>query len=382
MAHARIKPSAAGRWVHCPGSITMEEIFPETGRSEAAEEGTASHWVASETLSGHGGGSFLGRTAPNGVIITQEMIDGAKEFVGYIASLGANVGLRGVEASVKIDRVHSECWGTPDYWWFDKSARALHVFDYKYGWGIVEAFENWQGICYISGVIDLLASMEKIPVGQFDQTISVILHIVQPRPFHSQGSCRSWNLDKASGLLRGYINRLNAAAEKALGLNPQCIAGHYCRYCSARHACPAAQNSALFAIDYAFAATPQLLDPAAMAIELKTLQRVEEAIKYRLTGLQTQVLELLKSGATVPGFGIEYGQGRKTWNCQEQEIIALGELFGIDLKAPDKAVTPAQAIAKGLDPELVKSYSETPTTGMKLVGQENTLAAQVFGGGP
>jgi hypothetical protein len=51
----------------------MCERFPERADSDAAREGTASHWVASEVLVGRGAEPFTGRTAPNGVIITEEM---------------------------------------------------------------------------------------------------------------------------------------------------------------------------------------------------------------------------------------------------------------------------------------------------------------------
>ena len=48
---ARLRPSAASRWVPCPGSVTLCEQYPETGEeSVPAAEGAAAHWAASEVL--------------------------------------------------------------------------------------------------------------------------------------------------------------------------------------------------------------------------------------------------------------------------------------------------------------------------------------------
>ena len=46
-SHARLSASAAERWMHCPGSITLTERLqlPNTG-SVYADEGTMAHSVA------------------------------------------------------------------------------------------------------------------------------------------------------------------------------------------------------------------------------------------------------------------------------------------------------------------------------------------------
>lgn len=376
MDHARLAPSSANRWVNCPGSVTMEERYPERTESESAREGTAGHWVGSEVLVGRGAESFVGRTAPNGVIITEEMVDAAKVYVEHVYSIAPLAASRIFERRVAITRVHpTECFGTPDCRY--STPGELHVWDYKYGYGIVEPKENWQLICYAAGYMDELT---EIPAGLFDQGLTVNLHIVQPRPFHQQGSCRTWRI--AGTDLRGYINRLEAAATAALGPNPQLQSGDHCRYCSARHACPAAQKAALFAIDYSCGAIPEELSARALGIEYRTLQRAAEAIKYRLTGLEQQIIQLLQKGqGSDTGFGIQHGKGRVQWSVPAAEVFSLGDLMGKDLRAPLSPITPVQAQKLGLPADVLNAYTSTPENGIKLVPSGGTLAAQVFGQG-
>lgn len=378
MAHSRVSPSAAGRWSRCAGSVIMGEQFPETGRSESAEEGTAAHWVASEVLSGRGASPFEGRTAPNGIIITSEMVDAAKVYVQAVFDVVPSVSDRMIEKPMVIPRIHPECHGTPDCWAFLTGAMELHVWDLKYGFGIVEPEENQQMICYIAGAMDQVAEFMKSPVGVLDQHITVVAHIVQPRPFHVLGPHRVWRIPAVE--LRGPINFLAAKAQEALGPNPQCLSGEQCLYCSARHACPAAQKAAMRAIDYVSMAVPELLSPMAMGIEYRTLQRCVSAMKSRMAGLETQLITMLNQGqGSECGLSLEVGNGRERWSKPIEEIFAMGDLMGVDLRDKPQAITPAQARKAGMPKELVTLYTEIPNNGYRLVDAGSTIAAKAFG---
>jgi hypothetical protein len=376
VGHARLSPSAASRWVKCPGSVPLAARYPEIGCSAAAEEGTASHWIGSETLSGKGRTmqAWVGVKAPNGIVIDMEMVDGAYVYVEAVKQAAGVSQALTVEQPVACSPVHADCWGTPDLWyWCGSPGTAhseLHVWDYKYGYGIVEPFENWQLICYAAG---LLASL----TGAQDQQVTVVLHIVQPRPFHSDGPVREWRVSGSD--LRGYINRLSLAAHQAVSATPCTATGHHCRYCAGRHACPTLDLAIYAGIDYIGQAQPEELSVGAMAMEYKVLERIEVLIKSRKSAHESRMIGMIKAGESVPGYTIDYGSGHAKWNKPVGEIISLGQMMGLELVGEPTAITPAKALKLGLDPVLVKAYSERPVTGTKLVATAGSLANRVFG---
>lgn len=364
MSHSRLSPSSAHRWVHCPGSIQMSEQFPDSSGS-AALEGEAAHWIGSEVLSGRGGDSFVGRTAPNGVVLTEEMEDAAKVYVGAIHKIlnGRPAGPHcAVEKSITIPNIHPECHGTPDCAIDDEIE--LHIFDLKYGYGIVDPFDNWQLLCYAIGLLK--------PKHQF-----ISLHIVQPRPFHYDGPHRTWRVGVA--MVAPYLKQLQESAREALTASPRCVSGPHCKYCSARHACSASRKAAMFAIDYTSHMRAEPLPPEALSMELRTLERAEEAIQFVKAGLMAQATNCIKAGTTIPGWELRAGTGRKVWKVPVAEVIALSQVMGINLQKQVDTITPTQARKAGLPEELVNAYSENSAGEVKLTQCNMTKIANVFG---
>jgi hypothetical protein len=344
--------------------------------SNAAEEGTASHWIGSETLCGRGRSQaeWIGVKAPNGIVIDMEMVDGAYVYVESVKRIAGVQQRLNVEEKLSCAVIHPDCWGTADLWYWRGAPGAkgseLNVWDYKYGYGIVEPFENWQLICYAAG---LLAGLD----GHQDQEVTVVLRIVQPRPFHADGSVREWRVSGSD--LRGYINKLILAAAQATSATPGTCSGHHCRYCAARHDCPTLAAACYASIDYIGQAQPEALSTEAMAMEYKILERIEVLIKARKSAHESRMIGMIKAGESVPGYTIDYGTGHAKWSKPVSEVLALGQLLGIDLAAPQAAITPAKALAAGLDAGLMKTYSERPVTGTKLVAVQGSLAQRAFG---
>lgn len=376
--HSILAPSSGARNVQCPASTLAEAQFPEDESSPEAVEGTAAHWVMSEGFTGEL--ATVGMAAPNGVVITDEMIDGAKLVWNIVYGLTAQYGEANirvfVEARVDIKRVHDECWGTPDVvvWAIDRTGVLhLYVIDFKFGHCIVEAFENQQTIDYAVGSFDSAGYQDAF------NPCEVHLAIVQPRAFHKDGSVRWWNTNMVA--LRAYATRRSNAAHEALSGNARYRVGEECEYCRARHACPELQRHAGRAADYARGSQPLVLDDQALGVELMYLRRAKAMLEARLSGLEEQAVTVFRQGRRVPLFTIERSPGREKWTRPIDEILTVGRALGVDIAKAPEAVTPKQARDKGLDSTIVAAYSQRNPGEAKLVfDPTNSTTRKIFGG--
>lgn len=373
--HALLAPSSAKRWVKCNASALLEACYPDD-ETDAAREGTAAHWVASEQLT-HAAipATLLGVAAPNGVIVTDEMIEAAGVYVAHVRShlerLGLDHDALVVEQRVDIPRVHPENWGTPDCWLYNRvGSHELHVWDYKFGHGFVDEFENWQLIDYTAGILDRLGLN-----GQDDQTLTVHTHIVQPRCYHASGPVRSWSVPAVH--LRAHFNILAMAAKDAMSGQASAKPGEHCVNCKARHACNALQEDAYRSAQIARESVSVDLSPEALGLELHYLRGALTRLQARLTGLEQQAESLLRSGQRVPYSTLVQSSGRQQWSVSVAEVLALGALCNVKV-AKDDVITPQQAIKAGIPAELVELYSKR-TSGLKLAADDGRDARKVFG---
>ncbi len=384
MAHDFLAPSSASKWRYCAASPEAELKYPQED-TEDTLNGNAVHWVCSETLISYKTGGnvklssdFLGKQSPEGVVIDQEMIDAADVYINEILRVCQSRGLvqeMHVEEHVKIDRVSEYNSGTPDCWVWDARTNTVYEWDFKYGHEYVEIFENWQFIDYAIGVVDYITGGN----GIVDQNLNVVMIVIQPRCYKTSSNINEWKL-KASDL-RGYANQLKNAADLAVNGPRIFTTGSHCKYCSARHACEGAQEAAMKAIDI----TNKVgvtglneLDPHSLGVELAYLQKAATSIAARLTGLELQVESSIMSGNPVPGWECKPTFSRKAWNKPILEVITMGSMFGQDLSKPG-ALTPKQAIDKGIDETIINVYSGSKATGFKLTKSDNNLARKVFG---
>lgn len=377
--HAFLAPSSAARWVQCALSASLEAAYPETEASPASLEGTAAHWAVQMLLQGTP--VAIDTQAPNGVAVTLEMLQAA-ELVrdDILQTLGADwAKYLAIERRVQIPRVHPQNWGTPDYraWSRLNNGRlCLHVWDFKYGHEIVEAFENWQMIDYTAGILG-----EAGINGQQDQETVVEMVVIQPRAYHRDGPVRRWRAVASD--LRAHINRLAMAAEDATSVKPT-ASPHTdaCKNCKGRHACEALQRAAYFAADYGKHYTPLELTPHALGLELRTLTRAKALLEARVSGLEAQAASKIKSGTLVPFWSLESSPGRLAWSKPVGEVMALGQMLGLDLAAEPDVITPTQAKAKAktakIAPEIFDAYATRPAGSAKLTIDDGSKARRIF----
>lgn len=377
MTHSILPPSSMARIVQCPGSVVMEASYPEGEPDQPALDGEASHWGASEMLQGRL--VDIGDRAPNGVVLDQAMVEGADmifdDVTKTLAPFGLTPAAGAAEVTMTIEAIHPLCFGTPDYrvWVPSGAGRprpTLYVWDYKFGFGPVEVFENWQLIAYSVGAI----GQTRLP----DTEVDVVARIVQPRAPHREGPIREWRFN--GGDLRGYINRAVAAANEALGPNPRTIVGPECTHCRARHACPTLATAAATACDVAGKAQPFDPSPTAMGVEMRHLARAEMLLKARKSGLEEQMMATIRRGAALPGWAIQFGPGRTVWTLPDAQVIEMAQMLGVDIAKPVEAKTPLQAKAAGLTAALVDGISKHNPGAASLVPDDGSRARQVFGG--
>jgi hypothetical protein len=360
----------------------MAQCYPETEETPEAAEGTASHEIAAQLIQdaarGFNGGKWAdweGKTAPNGVVYTEEMFDGAKLYADDVAMIMRERSVfggpsLGVEQRLEAPRIHELSFGTCDCFLFDRKTGELFIWDYKFGYELVEAFENWQSINYAAGIFDQFGVN-----GLEDQITTVRIRIAQPRAFHREGPIREWKVKGSD--LRGYFNQLHAGAHKALGPNAECNTGPHCKHCPGRHACEAAITAGARLFEAASKPVPVELSDAALGVQLSLVKRARKHLEYLESGFEEQVAGRMRAGALIPGWGREDTYGRDKWDKPFEEVIAMGEMFGQDLRKKEP-ITPKQAIKLGVDEAVIKAYSSQPRTGVKIVPDNGNKAKQVF----
>ena len=366
----KLRPSAAATWVMCNAAPSMWAALPEDRPgldNDAALEGTAAHWCASELVLGRL--PVAGMTHTNGVVIDDAMIEHAHEYRDIVAAW--NMPLC-VEQYLTIPDIYPIFGGTPDAWGFDRATATIRIIDYKYGFQLVEPFENWQLLCYVSGIITQLQLD-----GYLDQMYTVEFYVFQPRAAHVDGYLRSWKTTAAN--LRPFFNKLQMAAEKVYGRNPIAVTGTQCRYCDARHRCTVLQQSGYVAVQMAQEPDTFDLNINQAGRELLQIEAAIEILKSRRTGLEGQLMHALSAGNVSPHFTLDRVKCRTKWiDGTESTVLSMGEILGIDLAKPREPISPTQARKKNIDDSVINLYSITPIGEQKLVRLSTLKTRKLF----
>ena len=116
--HSKLSTSSAPQWVFCPGSVQMQERFPEDEDSQSSLDGTAAHDFAKVALDyGDEGDTInmemISRTndfyhpAPpiEPIPVTDEIIHAVRTYVGAILSITSKSPDKGVKELLTEHRV-------------------------------------------------------------------------------------------------------------------------------------------------------------------------------------------------------------------------------------------------------------------------------------
>lgn len=366
------KASDAGQWMVCNGSFRAQQLHPplDVEPSQSRLEGRACHEVAQRLFRNEPFSDMVGSLSKDGTVITDELFDAAREYFnevwGFCNTHGVLQELR-VEQPVKIAGF-TDWFCIPDAWVYVPEGKILRIWEGKYGHRIVDAFENWQMIIQAFAIIETHNLCPDI----------IELVVVQTRGFTSEGTVRKWAITPDD--VRAYMSDVNMSLALITGPDPLCTPGPHCLDCSARAHCDALQQQGYAGIDYVKSLQTHNLTGHALGVELSLLERAQEMIKMRLSGLEEQALHEIKHGQHVTFYSAKTTYGRKRWkkDVPVEQVIMMGDLMGQDLRKPVDLDTPAQCIKKGIDPSVVEQYAETPVTGVKLERVNERAIRSVF----
>jgi len=310
--HAKLSPSAAERWMTCPGSVVLSEGMPES-ESEYAAEGTRAHALSERWLLLHFAqhGSVL--PAPTDLDAV-EMAKHVKVYVDECIALAIKGA--GVFVEKKV-AVNSDVYGTADFIAWHPGTAALFVRDLKYGAGVAVSVErNVQLRIYALASLMTMKLPAKI----------VNIGIVQPRYDHPDGLIRSVDFDTADLLdlhadVLDAVERVSQAERAALLCNTTSAEkdrswqGEFlkpskkgCRWCLAAPKCPALKRKSQEIAKQVFA--PGLAyEPLELARTLDFLPILEDWI----TNTREFAYQEAEKGKEIPDYKLVEKTAVRKW---------------------------------------------------------------------
>jgi len=164
------------------------------------------------------------------VLVDKEMADAVQLYLDGVRKWhpDRHQGNTWIERQFYCPSIHKYFWGTSDLVYLD--GRVLHVWDFKYGAGIVVEVENNPQLKYYAcGVLEDL--------NLWDGVDKVVLHVSQPRGFHWRGPNRDWTIPTGD-LIAWLEDELVPGMDRTL-VSRDTKSGDHCRFCPARYrACP------------------------------------------------------------------------------------------------------------------------------------------------
>lgn len=359
MAEKVLRPSAAPRWMNCTASVALCDGLPDES-GPAAREGTAAHKLLELCLRNTEteADQYLGMTESpkvGEIPWDADMVSGVNLALDAIyAHVEPETHLfveKFVKAIPPVMGFKSE--GTADCFLWDPNRKVLHLFDLKYGFGIVEPTSE-QIFVYMLGAVRFLREKgEAAP-----ETIR--LTIIQPRASHPEGPVRTVAVDMLDFL--DFEMRATAkVVEIATGLTAL-KSGPHCKYCPAlKHdRCQLRQDE--LASVFAAVADP-IVEPLNVDTFAERLEQAEAVAPY-IEALKEKAEEIARQGAKaaekIRRKWIKGNNKPRKWAVEDPAEVArkVLEKTGVAIGETKTVVpTPPQA-EKILSREAFKKISE------------------------
>lgn len=314
-AHSKLSASGNVRWMNCPGSVKLSELFPQKEAGEAAEEGTGAHALGEKVLlNAPNAFYYVGREKFNGFDVTDEMAEGVQLYCDHVVDVRNELGGElTVEEKFHLKHLHPLLFGTADAVIRQEFGK-LVVIDFKFGVVPVEVERNTQLMEYALGAAY---------GGDYEE---IELHVVQPRAPHSDGPIRKWSLSYDE--LVEWGKELKAAAIATEKENAPLNAGDWCKWCPAAGGCPKLGSKALSEaqIEFDDMNAPKLPDVLKLSDEqmVRIIQH-EDMLKKFIQSVKDLAQMRLEAGEKIEGVKLVKGRKSRKWRDEKEAIAALGE---------------------------------------------------------
>ena len=350
--HARLSPSAASRWMTCPGSV-REEAKYERNSGPAAIDGTHTHTLVEKCINN----SFMDPMLMVGTELSDddgkftvdaERAQRALKMINYVRERRDAVTNAVVWSERKVDAGQwigrDDIKGTADCIIYSKDESYLEIIDYKDGMNPVEVKGNPQLMIYALGAVRAtLIEGEEIPYKTIRMTI------VQPKlELKGMDPITSDEVSWDSMIL--FREELRRYAEETDAPDAPLVPGEaQCKWCSHKGACNVMVNQALEESGISFDdVSKQAADKEPTEMSDDQIREIVESaplIRQMLEGVEKEALRRMESGKTVPGLKLVRGQGRRKWALDEEEMADKLKRMGIPkaIIYPQKLISPAQA---------------------------------------
>lgn len=354
-AHAILAPSAAARWLVCPGSINHCKDIPNTS-SEYAIEGTAAHHLSEMCLkNNHDGSDYVGlqiEVEDQRISVTKEMAAYVQVYLDYVRRESEGKSLY-IEQRLSLTPLTTEAdaRGTADAVIVD--GETLHIIDLKFGQGVkIYAEENEQMMMY--------AAAAYLEYNLTDDYKKFRVIIVQPRLDHID----EWEFD--IGAMQAFISHVREIAPRALdGTGELCVTEHGCRFCPGKSTCPELTKQVEAMTSSGF----DDLDKTSEA-DLSASMRAVDMVEGWCRSVRAEVERRLLAGMKVVGYKLVQGRrGARQWIDNTEAVLAMQKLgLPEDVVFKKSVLTPTQ-----IEKSIAKTNEEAWNTLAAMTVQKEGL---------
>ncbi len=326
--------------MNCPGSINLTAGLPNPS-SKYAQEGTAAHRLAQQSLEQNVDASTFVGDILDGVEVTEDMAEHVQVYVDHCRKIMEQASEYWFERRFNLAALipPAPMYGTADFTAYNLGSRTLFVSDLKYGKGVVVEADTPQTKYYGLGT-----ALSLDPVTQ--PIDWVVLTIVQPRASHAEGPIRSITIPYSE--LVEFAGDLIERAHATQAPDAPLKAGSWCRFCPAAGICPAQRDEAQATAMVEFADMPLAVPPSPETLPLDVFVDIlnkKHILESWIKALDARALAMLERGEDVPGFKLVERRATRKWTDEAAAVTTLlnaEELETDDIYEKPKLKSPPQ----------------------------------------